>query len=185
MTSQQSIYKVTTCCIATYIYKYMRNIIKDNEELQWTNALLYKNIFLTLYSGKGDVCCVWEMSWWQGQTAILTQVLLAIIAELLLDLGWSCSTVQTEGPKPSVYHWLSHQHLVSNGPEPSGHLVILSYIVHLLPLFFRLYTLVHFLIDGSVEGQYITIIPYLLFKIPHVEIFITSISIPLTHTFYK
>ena len=25
------------CCIATYIYKYMRNIIKNNDELQWTN----------------------------------------------------------------------------------------------------------------------------------------------------
>ena len=28
-----------TCCIATYIYiyKYTRNIIKHNDELQWTN----------------------------------------------------------------------------------------------------------------------------------------------------
>ena len=31
-----------------------------------------KNIFLTLYSRKGDVSCVWEMSWKRGQTAILT-----------------------------------------------------------------------------------------------------------------
>ena len=39
----------------------------------------------------------------------------------------------------------------------SGHLVIsLSYVLLLL-LFFRLFTLVHLLIDGSVKGQYITI----------------------------
>ena len=37
-----------------------------------------------------------------------------------------------------------------------GHLVILLSYVHLLPLFFRLFTQVHLLIDGSVEGQYIT-----------------------------
>ena len=30
---------------------------------------------------------------------------------------------------------------------------------HLLPLFFRLFTQVHLLIDGSVEGQYITLWP--------------------------
>ena len=36
------------------------------------NTLLYKNISLTLYSRKGDVSCVWEVSWRQGQTATLT-----------------------------------------------------------------------------------------------------------------
>ena len=41
----------------------------------------------------------------------------------------------------------------SNRP---GHLVILFSNVHLLPLFFPLFTQVHLLIDGSVEGQYIT-----------------------------
>ena len=35
-------------------------------------------------------------------------------------------------------------------------LVILLFNVHLLPLFFRLFTQVHLFIDGSVEGQYIT-----------------------------
>ena len=69
--------------------------------------------------------------------------------------------------------------------EPSGHLVIFLSNVHLLPLFFRLFTQVYLLIDDSVEGQYITIIPFLFFKIPHVDIFFTSVSIPLTHTFYK
>ena len=37
-------------------------------------------------------------------------------------------------------------------------LVILFSKIHLLRLFFRLFTQVHLLIDGSVEGQYITIV---------------------------
>ena len=57
--------------------------------------------------------------------------------------------------------------------------------LHLLPLLFRLFTQVDLLIDGSVEGQYVTIISFLFFKIPHVEFFFTSVSILLTHTFYK
>ena len=52
-------------------------------------------------------------------------------------------------------------------------------------LFFRLFTQVHLLTDSSVEGQYVTIIPYLFFKIPHVEFYFTPVSIRLTHTFYK
>ena len=75
-----------------------RNIIKHN--IRRTNTLLYqKNISLTLYSRKGDVCCVWKMSWKQGQTAILTQVLLATIAALLPHIGWGCSTVGIWGLK--------------------------------------------------------------------------------------
>ena len=73
-----------------------RNIIKHNIRTSMnerTNTLLYKNKSLTLYSRKGDVYCVWEMSWRQGQTAILTQVLLATLAAFLSSLGWSCSTV--------------------------------------------------------------------------------------------
>ena len=65
----------------------------------------------------------------------------------------------TEGPKPSVCRWLSLRHLVSNQLERSGHLVILLPNAHLLPLFFHLFTLEHLLIDGSVESQYITLLP--------------------------
>ena len=39
-----------------------------------------------------------------------------------------------------------------------GHLVILLSHTHLLPLFFHLFTQVHLLTDGSVEGQYITFV---------------------------
>ena len=60
-------------------------------------------------------------------------------------------------------------------------LVILLLNMHLLPLFFLLFTQVHLLIDGSVEGQYITIIPFFFFHIPHVEFFFASLPNPLTH----
>ena len=49
----------SSCCIATYIYRYMRNIINHNDDFnERTNTLLYKNISPTLYSRKGDVSCV-------------------------------------------------------------------------------------------------------------------------------
>ena len=96
------------------------------------------------------------MRWRRGQTAILTQVLLAI-AHFFLILAGIAKPWVTEGPKPSVYRWLSLRHIFPNWLKPSGHLVILLFNVHLLPLFFRLFTQVHLLIDCSVEGKYITI----------------------------
>ena len=51
----------------------------------------------------------------------------------------------------------SHFGILSPTLEPPGYLVILLSNVHLLPLFFRLFTQVHLLIDDSVEGQYITL----------------------------
>ena len=45
---------VTLCCRATYIYKYMRNRINNNDNFnERANTLIYKNISLTLYSRKG------------------------------------------------------------------------------------------------------------------------------------
>ena len=125
-----------------------------------------------------DVSCVWEVSRRRGRCAILTQSS-SYHSSTSFSSWLGCSTVGHWGPKalclPLVPNWL----------EPSVHLVILLFYVHLLLLFFRLFTQVHHLIDGSVEGQYITIIPYLFFKIPHVDIFFASVSIPFTHTFYK
>ena len=152
-------HKILICCIVYYAYTNMHgNTNNCNDDFyKWTNTLLYKNLFLTLYSRKGGVCCVWEMIWRMGQTAILTQVLLSTIAALLPHLGWVTQPWVTEGPRPSICSWLSLWHPVSDCFEPSGHLVILFSTVHLLPLFFRLFTQVHLLIDGSVEGQYITL----------------------------
>ena len=58
--------------------------------------------------------------------------------------------------KPSVCKLVLHAGILS--PTFSNHLDTWLYYchVHLLLLFFRLFTQVHLLIDGSVEGQYIT-----------------------------
>ena len=143
----------------TYISKYMRNIIKRNIRTSMNERI---HFFIKIYLShfileRVDVPCVWEMNRRQGQLAILTQVLLTIAA-LLPHLGWVAQLWVTVCPKPSVCRWLSLRHLVSNCLEPSVHLVILLFNIHLLPLSFRLFTHVHFLIDSSVEGQYIIII---------------------------
>ena len=69
-----------------------------------------------------------------------------------------CSTVGHWGPKalclPLALTLASLSPTNSNCP---GHRVILLSDIPLLPLFFRLFTQVHLLIDVSVEGQYITL----------------------------
>ena len=118
-----------------------------------TNTLLYKNIPLTLYSRKSDVSCVWEGSWRRGQTATYWPKVLLTIAELFFASWLGCSTVGHGGPKPSVWSWYSLRwHPISNSLKPS-----VSRLYFCLPsTWFRLFTQVHLLIDGSVEGQYVT-----------------------------
>ena len=143
------------------IYKYTLihgNIINCNDNFNNEQTHFFIKISLTLYFRKGDVCWVWEMSWRQRQTVILTHCSSSPIAALLSHLGLGCSTGGNKGLKPSVFSWVSLQHPFSNWLESSGHLVILLSYVHLLLLFFRLFMLVHLLIDGSVKGQYITLI---------------------------
>ena len=74
----------------------------------------------------------------------------------------SCSTVGHRGPKalclPLTLNLASCLQLTPTGSNRLGHMVILLFNVHLLPLFFRLFTQVHLLIDGSVEGQYVTVV---------------------------
>ena len=67
-----------------------------------TNTLLYKNIPLTLYSRKGDVSYVWEVSWRRTQTATYWPKVLLTIKALLLHFGWVAQPWVTEGSKPSV-----------------------------------------------------------------------------------
>ena len=138
-----------------------------------TNTLLYKNIPLTLYSRKGDVSCVWEVSGDKDGLLFWPKVLLSTIAALLPHLSWVAQLRVTEGPKLAVCRWLSIWHLVSNWlqlqlTQAVCVLVIFLFDALLLPLFFRLFTQVHLLIDGSVEGQYVTQIElriYLTWKI--------------------
>ena len=123
------------------------------------NTLLYKNISLTLYSQKGDGCCVWEMSWRRGGTGILTPS--SSDHSSTSSSSWlGCSTMGHWGL--SVCRWLSIQHLVSNLlhfqlTQAICVLVIFLFDAHLLPLFSCLFTQVHLLIEGSVKGQYATL----------------------------
>ena len=69
------------------------NIVNNNERSQQTNEYtsLHKYKSLTLYFRKDDVLLCVRDEWGQGQTAILTQVLLLTMAAFLLHLGWGCS----------------------------------------------------------------------------------------------
>ena len=107
----------------------MRNIIKHNDNLQWTNerTLLYKNIISHTLFSKGLMFLVHER--WVGDRDRLLywpQVLLTIAA-LLSHLGCVAQPWVTEGPKPSVCRWLSIRHLVSNWleqPWTTGYIIV-------------------------------------------------------------
>ena len=147
---------VCVYCIAAYIY-ICGNIVNNYDDFnERTNTLPYKditshNLFL---KGRCWLCARHE-----------------------LETGTDCY-IDPNSPRDhsstSSSSWLvllnrgslraqsspsaagSHAGILS--PTDSSRLC-LGYIivyVHLLPLFFRLFTQVHLLIDGSVEGQYIT-----------------------------
>ena len=71
-----------------------------------------------------------------------------------------CSTVGHGGPKPHCLPLALNSASCPQLTQAICVLVILLFNVHLLPLFFRLFTQVLLLIDGSVEGQYVTILVY-------------------------
>ena len=108
-----------------------------------------------------DVGCVWEVSWGRGQTAIYWPKFFWPQQHFFLILAGVAQPWVTEGPKPSVCRRLSHRHLLSNWlqiqlTQAVCVLVIFLFDTHLHLLFFRLFTQVNLLIDGSVEGQYVT-----------------------------
>ena len=111
-----------------------------------TNTLLYKNISFTLYSRKGDVflCMRGEL-----ETGIDQAVLLS-------HLGVFAQPWVTEGRKHSVCKLILKLASYLQLTQTVCALVILLFNVHLLPLYFHLFTPAHLLIDGSVEGQHIT-----------------------------
>ena len=94
--------------------------------------------------------------WRQGRTATLTQVLLLSIAALLSHLGWVAQPLVLRAQSSVcklVFTLASCLRLISTAAST---LSIFFLNVHLLPLFFGLFTQVHLLIDSSVAGQYIT-----------------------------
>ena len=118
-----------------------------------TNTLLYKNIISHTLFLKG-LCwlCVRDELETGTDCYIDPKFFFRILTEVAQP--WV-----TEGPKTSVCHWFSLQHVVSNWLQLTQAicaLVILLFNAHLRLLFFRLFTQVHLLIDGSVKGKSIT-----------------------------
>ena len=121
---------------------------------EWTNTLLYKNMSLTLYSRKGwcwlcvrselgthcyiltqsssDHCSTSSSSW----LGLLNRGSLRAARPQLASCPPTDSNSNWNWPKPSV---------------APGYIIVSR---HLLPLFLHLFTQVHLLIDGSVEGQW-------------------------------
>ena len=77
------------------------------------------------------------------------------IAALLSHLGLGYSAGGQKGPKALCLELVLTSASRIQLTRTSRQLVILFSNVQQLPLFFRLFTQVHLLNDGSVEGQYI------------------------------
>ena len=137
----------------------MQNIINNNDDFnERTNTLLYKNISLTFYSRKGWcwLCVMGELR--QGRTVILPRSSSDHSSTSFSSWLGVAPPWVTEGLGTLSLQADSYVGILS--PTDSGclALVISSFNAHLLPLFFRLFTQVHFLIDGSVEGQYVIVL---------------------------
>ena len=92
----------------------------------------------------------------QWQTSTLTQLLL-IIAALLPHLGWVCSIGGRWGPQSSVCKVAPTLAFLFPTNSTAAGTCLYSFITPTcFRFFFRLFTQVHLLIDGSVKGQYIT-----------------------------
>ena len=74
-----------------------------------SHFILERVMFLVCerWAGDGDRLLFWP------------EVLLSTIAALLPHLGLVAQPWVSEGPKPSVWHWFSIRHLVSNWIKPS------------------------------------------------------------------
>ena len=112
-----------------------------NEE---TYFLIKLCISHTLFSrGLMFLLCVRGV-WRQGQTAILTQLLLLTIAVLLPHLGWGCSTGGRWGPQPSVCKLaLTLAFLSPTNSTATGTCLYSFIMLTCIRFFFRLFTQVH------------------------------------------
>ena len=135
------------------------NIIKHNLRTSMnerTHLFIEIYILHTLFSM--FLWCL-RKDWRQGQTAILTKLLLLTIEAPLPYLGWSCSTGDCWGPQPPVCKRTLIMAFIPTDSTAAG-TCLYSFITptcfRFFFFFFRLFTKVHLLIDGSVKGQYIT-----------------------------
>ena len=132
-------------------------IINDNDEFNNKRIHFFTKIYncQTLFS-KGLMSVVCE-GWVETGADSYIDPCSSLDHSSTSFTSWlGCSTEGRWGPQPSncklvlTLAFLSSTTLVGR-----RHLSLFFNNVHLIPLFFRLFTLVHLLIDGSVEGQYI------------------------------
>ena len=111
-----------------------------------------------------DVGCVWEVRWRRGQTAISTQS--SSDHSSTSFTSWlGCSTVGHWGPQALSRQADSHAGILSPADSNSNwnwpkSFVAPGYLIILRPpasAVLCLFTQAYLLIDGSVEGQYITV----------------------------
>ena len=123
-----------------------------------TNALLYKNIISHTLFLKGW-CWLCERDELEtGTDCYIDPMFFFDHSSTSFSSSLGCSTVGHWGPKALC---LPLALTLASCPQLTQivcALVILLFNVLLLPLFFRLFTQVHLLTDGSVKGQYITIV---------------------------
>ena len=139
-------------CTYTNIHLHAETSLTVNDDF---NTLPYINLSHFLLERVMFVMCE---RWVETRTdCYIHPSSFSTIAALLSHLDLGCSTVGHWGPQsPQSASWFSRWHPVSDCLKSSGLLVTLFSNVRLLPLFFHLFTRVHLLINGSVEGQYIT-----------------------------
>ena len=119
-----------------------------------TSTLFYKNISHTLFSKqlKLVMCERWagdgdKLPYWPSSTSFSSWL--------------GCSTVGHWGSKALCPSLALNSASCLQLSQVVSELFILLFNVHLLPLFFRLFTQVHLLINDSVEGQYVTLMFWL------------------------
>ena len=115
-----------------HIHNACRNIVNNNDDFnERTNTILYKNIPLTLYSGKGWywLCVRGELE--TGTDCYILTPSSSDHSSTSFAFWLGCSTVGHWEPKPSVWSWFSLRwHLISNwncnwtDPSRLWHLVI-------------------------------------------------------------
>ena len=119
-----------------------------------TNTLLYKNISLTLYSRKGDVSCVREMSWKRRQTAILTPS--SSDHSSTFSSSWlgllNRGSLRAQSPLSAAGSQFGILSPTDSNRLCPGYIIVLRTPASaVLPLIYTGASL-----DSSVEGQYIT-----------------------------
>ena len=149
-----SIWTQNKCCTVYYAYTNIHGngIMTTSITNEYTSLRKYKSH--TLFS-KGWCFAVCERWVETGKNCYLDPSSPLDHRSISFSPWLGCSTVGPEGSALSLQTG-SHAGIpVSDWLTATGTLSIFFLNAHLPPLFFGLFTQVHLLIDGSVEGQYI------------------------------